>query len=917
MPNRAARARVALLVVLPLASASWAQSPANAPAPADDAPKRGQLVETKRIVDRPDERVSILDNGLTVILKAHRTAPVVCVQMYCKTGSIYEQEYLGAGMSHLFEHLLHGGATTTRSEEESRLLLDAIGGNTNAYTSNDTTCYFINTTREYAGQALNLLGDWITHPTFPQEAFDREWGVVQRELERDEDDPGRQLYYLLMETMYRDHPARYPVIGHKPIVASLKKEDIVGYYHRMYVPDNIVVTIVGDIDLDEMLDAVRTEFAGFERRKVPTIVLPEQAPMTTPRWATRRMKVQSAMMQLAWPSIRLTHPDLFALDVLSYIMTEGDSSRLARTIRDAGLTYSVSSYSYTPEWANGIFVVSARLAPDKVEQARQAILDQVAVLQQELVSDEELAKAKKQKAAEHVLQSQTAESIATMITNDYLATGDIHFSRAYVDNIQKVTAEQIREVARKYLVPERLGTIAILPEDAPPARQEQAQAAGQPEPVREVKLDNGLTCLIRRDPTTPLVAIHAYSKGGLAFESDKTNGLSRLAALLLPRGTKNRSAQEIASFFDSHGGTFNTSSGNNAIYAQAQVLKDDFAEAMDVFADVLLNPAFPEDELELFRPQLLDAIGRIGESWRTELFSYAKRRFFRNSPYRFDDLGSPTVVRQASREDVAEFYRNLVTGPNTVVAIYGDVDARLAESLVRRLFASLPKADRPVPSVESEPALNGPELYILKKDPQRKAAGVSLQFRGMQVGDKVDRAKMAVLDTIISGYRYPTGWLHESLRGGNRDLVYEVHAVNQVGLLPGMFQVYAACQPDKVNEVYRIISEQLERARAGEFTAEELERAKTIINTTELMENQTNSDRAMQAGLNQLYGLGHRFDDELLEAVAAVTLEDVKEIARKYLVNPVITVVTPAPELVDIGVKPTAIDESRDIDSTK
>jgi zinc protease len=247
------------------------------------------------------------------------------------------------------------------------------------------------------------------------------------------------------------------------------------------------------------------------------------------------------------------------------------------------------------------------------------------------------------------------------------------------------------------------------------------------------------------------------------------------------------------------------------------------------------------------------------------------------------------------------------------VAIYGDVDSELAESLVRRLFAPMPKAERDVPAVQPEPKLSGPELYILKKDPERKAAGVALQFRGMQAGNKTDRAKMAVLDTIISGYRYPTGWLHESLRGGNKDLVYEVHAVNQIGLLPGMFQVYAACQPDKVNEVYGIISKQLERARGGEFTAEELERAKTIITTSELMENQTNSDRAMQAGLNELYGLGYRFDDELLEAVAAVTLDDVKEIARKYLVNPVITVVTPAPELVDIGVKPAAVDSSRDI----
>ncbi len=869
------------------------------------------LVEMRRLVDRPDERVSVLDNGLTVILKAHRTAPVVSVQMYCKTGSLYEQEYLGAGMSHLFEHLLHGAATHTRTEAQSRQILDDIGGNTNAYTSYEQTCYFINTSREHAATAVNLLGDWITDPVFPDEAFHREWGVVQRELERDVDDPGRQSYYLLMETMYRDHPARYPVIGYQPIVQSLKKEDIVGYHRRMYVPDNIVVTIVGDIELDAMLAVVGKQFAGFKRQRVPNIVLPSEQPMTTPRTMFKRMKVESAILELAWPSIPLTHPDLYALDVLSYIMTQGDSSRLAQTIRDAGLAFSIDSSSYTPAWGNGVFLVSARLDPAKVDAAKQAVLKQVAALQQDLVSTPELDKAKKQKAAEHVMQAQTAESIASMVSNDFLSTGDIHFSQAYVDHIQTVTAEQIRDVARRYLLPERLGTITILPEDAPVIASEQQAVAGKPEPVREFVLDNGLRCLIRRDPTTPLVAIQSFSLAGVAYETKATNGLSRLASLLAPRGTKTRTAQDIAQFFDARGGSFNATSGNNSLIFQAEVLKGDFADAMEVFSDVILNPVFPQAELDLFRPQLLDAIKRLGETWRSELFSYARHRFYQNSPYRFDDLGSASVVSGATRDSLTEFYRRLVTAPNTVVAVYGDVDDRQAESLLRRCFASLPAQAVEPPQVAPEPPVESPRLYILKKPADRKAAGIAIGFAGMSVRDKQDRADMAVLDTIISGYRYPTGWLFESLRGGDKDLVYEVHAMNQPGILPGMFQAYAACQPDKVNEVYAIMMRQLDKAKAGEFTAEELEQARSIIVTTDLMENQTNASRAMQDGLNELYGVGYVYSDEFLTAVRAVSLDDVKRVARKYLTNAQVAIVTPAPDLVDIGIKPTAIDATR------
>ncbi len=873
--------------------------------PRDAAPRAPG--EFKRLVDRPGERVSVLENGLTVILKTHRTAPVVSVRMYCRTGSIYEQEYLGCGLSHLFEHLLHGGETATRTEEQSRTILEAIGGVSNAYTSYDVTCYYISTVREHTGQAIELLADWITHPTWPQGAFDREWEVVQRELERDLDNPDRQLFYLTMETMYREHPVRYPVIGHQPIVQSLTKEDIVGYYHRMYVPDNIVVCIVGDIEIDQTLAEVRKEFASFERKRVPTIVLPVEPEMATPRQAAKRMKVQAAILQLAWPSIHLTHPDLYALDVLSYVLTQGDSSRLARTIRDTRLSYTIDSFSWTPEWARGVFVITARLDPARIPEAKAAIDEQLAILRRDLISAEELEQAKRQKAAEHVFASQTAESIASMMARDYLSTGDVHFSQAYVDNIQKVTAEQIREMARKYLLPDRLGTITIMPEGYK-ATSEGVPAASAPEPVRRIVLDNGLRCLIRRDPTTPLVAIQSFSLGGVAWEDETTNGLSHLAALLAPRGTPTRSAQEVARFFDSRGGYLSGASGNNTIYLTAQVLKEEFAGALEVFADVVCRPTFPQDELDTYRPQVLDEIRRINEHWRSELFAYFRGRFFTNSPYRFETVGSEQVVAGATREQVAEFYRRRATASQTVLAIFGDVEPARVESLVRQHFSDMPAGAAPALSVIDEPALTSPKLYVKAKSPDRRVAGICLGFRGMRLTDTADVIPVAVLDTIVSGYRLPTGWLHEALRGGDRSLVYEVHAVNFAGILPGAFEIYAACQPDKVGQVYRIITGQLDRARAGEFTPDELERAKTIIVTTELMTTQTNSERAMQAALDELYGLGYDYHDKFAERVRAVTLDDVKRMADRYLTTPVIAVVTPAPDQIDLEIAPAAVE---------
>jgi zinc protease len=865
------------------------------------------LAERKRLVDTSDERVSVLSNGLTVILKVHRTAPVVSVRMYCRTGSIYEQEYLGAGMSHLFEHLLHGGETTTWSEEESRRILDEIGGNTNAYTSLALTCYYINTMSDHVGESIDLLGEWLTHPTFPESAFAREREVVQRELERDVDNPDRQLWYLTQETMFPGHPARFPVIGHQSIVQKLSNEDIIGYYRRMYVPDNIVISIAGDIDLNHVMSVVQVKFADFERRRLPTVTLPEVVERTTPITVTKRMKVESAILKLAWPSIPLRHPDLYALDVLSYILTQGESSRLVRTVRDAGLTFSIDSSSWTPEWGRGVFSITARLAPDKIEQARSVILQQIDWMRNEPITSEELRQAQRQKAAEHVFGMQTAEDIAERMAWDYLSTGDVHFSQAYVDQIQRVTAEQVLEIVRKYLDPQRLATILVVPEQAPVGLAGPAPV-GEPEPIRMIELDNGLRCLIRRDPSTPLVAIQAFSIGGVYVEDDKTSGLSRLAAMLAPRGTVTRSAEQIARFFDSRGGSLVGGSGNNTIFFKSQVLKEDFALALQVFADMVIRPIFPGEELETYRPRQLDAIRRINETWSSELFAYFQKNFYDSSPYRLQVVGSEDVVASATHKDVAEFYHKHVTAANTVLAIFGDVDVREAVSLVHAYFSVMPRGEKTTVNVPDEPALAADKLLIKQKSADRQAAGMAIGFSGTTLTNTEDAAPLAVLDTIISGYHLPTGWLHDSLRGGDRSYVYVVHAANRPGISPGCFMIYAACEPDKVNDVYAIITEQLDRARRGQFSEAELSRAKSIIRTTESMTRQANADLAMQAALDELYGLGYDYRSQFIASVESVTLADVGRVAAKYFATPVVTVVTPAPEAVDIGIAPLRID---------
>src|SRR2546426_2513403 len=434
-----------------------------------------------------------LDNGFTVLIEENHANPLVSVQVFVRTGSIYEQEYLGSGISHFFEHLIHGGTTSTRSAADSRRILEEIGNNTNAYTTVDHTAYYINTTTEHWRTALELLADWMLHSSITPAEFEREKGVVQRELEQDLDNPEQMLAQTAMETRFQVHPIRYPVIGYKELVQKVSRDDLVTYYQRMYTPNNMLLVVVGDVQTATALEHIRATFGTGQRRPLPAISLPEEPPQLGKRTVVKEMAVSQAYMSLSFRTVTLTHPHLYPLDVLEYILANGNSARLVRRIQEEQqLVYAIHASSSTPAYVVGTMTVGAALDPEQVSAAAEAILQELYRLRDEPVSPEDLAKAKKQKLADYVFEHQTVEQRAHALGLNMLATYDPNFSDTYVRNIQHVTAEDIREVARLYLREETLVQAVVRPtSDTPPAPT--ATPVVQEEPVVKKVLANGMS----------------------------------------------------------------------------------------------------------------------------------------------------------------------------------------------------------------------------------------------------------------------------------------------------------------------------------------------------------------------------------------------------------------------------------------
>lgn len=208
----------------------------------------------------PAER-TVLPNGLTLILKPDRSAALASVQVWVKTGSIHEGGLLGAGLSHYLEHMLFKG-TTRRAGREISATVQAHGGYINAYTTFDRTVYYIDLPSEHTAVAVDLLADAVLNSTLPADETAKEKDVILREIAMTKDDPDNRLWESLFSTAFREHPYRQPVIGHRDVFSAVTHEDLVNYYRARYVPNNLVVVVVGDIDVAATRAVVEQHFGA-------------------------------------------------------------------------------------------------------------------------------------------------------------------------------------------------------------------------------------------------------------------------------------------------------------------------------------------------------------------------------------------------------------------------------------------------------------------------------------------------------------------------------------------------------------------------------------------------------------------------------------------------------------------------------
>ncbi len=817
----------------------------------------------------------VLDNGMVCLIKADNSAPVVAVQIWVGSGSIHEGQWLGAGLSHYMEHMIFKG-TPTRGPSEITKAIDDAGGEINAYTAQDRTVFHTDLPSRNWKVGVDVLADAVMHATLPEDEWEREKEVILREFAMGEDSPERKISKLLWSTAYRVHPYRFPVIGYEQVFRTMTRDDLAAYFRQHYTPDDMITVVVGDVDPDEVEAHLREVFSTFQRRPHSVEPLPAEPPQVAPREARQVAPVEASRLILAWHTVSLDHPDAPALDLLATLSGQGRSSRLEAHIKERDhLVHSIDSWSFTPRDA-GLFAISASFDPTNEVAVRKALDEELAAWRDGGFTIEEVEKARRNLLVSELDELQTMHGQAANYASGEYYAGNPRFSEIYLAGLTRVTPDQIRDVVRRYLTPERRTTVALVPPEADAAATA-TPAVSNTLNISRFTLSNGIPVIVREDHRLPFIYATAALGGGLLSENAQNNGITALLANLLTRGTSKHSAEQIATQVEERGASLDAFSGRNSFGLTAQMLTEDRDAILSLFAECLLDPTFPAEEVEKQKTLQIAGIRRQREQPMYIAQKALREIMFPGHPYRFDGAGTTESVAAQTPDTIREHYRTLTVRSNLVISLFGDITQEQARELAEKYFASVPNGAKPA---LSQPAA-APTLPARSDlvEPKEQAI-VLLGFPGISMNDpRVDA--LNILQKSLSGLSSNLGIEIREKRG----LVYYVGAFSLIALDPGFFALYAGTQDDAVPEVERLMAEELARIRKDGIEQEEFDRARAQLIAAANMDLQNNGGLATACALNELYGLGYRYPLELEQRLQRVTPEDVRAVAADLLVS--------------------------------
>jgi len=888
--SRIAFVTLALGVAAALPSAA---QQAQAPAAPSRAPRTARASQAATPITIPYQRF-VLKNGLTLLVHEDHKAPIVAVNIWYHVGSKNERPGR-TGFAHLFEHLMFNGSEHFNTDYFQAL--EPLGAtDLNGTTNEDRTNYFQNVPTSALDVVLWMESDRMGHllGAIDQAKLDEQRGVVQNEKRQGENEPYGKVDILMTEGTYPvGHPYSWSVIGSMEDLDAAKLDDVKAWFRAYYGPNNAVIVLAGDITPDVARQKVEQYFGDIAAS-------PPIAKQDT--WIARRTGTHRQVMQDRVPQARIYKEwnipeygsaDADYLDLVTDVLAQGKTSRLyKRLVYDEQIATDVIAYVDLRE-IGGQLVIRATVKPGgDLARVERAIDEELARFIQSGPTASELRRIKTQARANFIRGIERIGGFGGK--SDVLARNEVFRGNAdhYLVTQRRVaaaTAAELRAAAARWLndgqwvlevhpYPE-FGTTASA------ADRTKAPAPGTPPEARfpaiaRATLSNGLKVVLAERHSIPQVNMTLLVDAGYAADQGAAPGTASLAIDMMDEGTTRLNALQISDTLLQLGAQLGTSSQLDVSRVSLSAIKDKLDPTLDVFADVILNPAFPQADFQRQQRQRLARIQREKvQPVQMALRVFPQLLYGANHAYGNPLTGSGTEqsVGQMTREDLARFHRTWFKPNNATLVIVGDVTLAELQPKLERVFSRWQRGEVPQKNVGTVADQPRPLIYILDRPGSEQSTILAANLAAPKANNK--EYAIEAMTSLLGGQFIAR--LNMNLR---EDKHWSYGAFTLIWDARGQrpFIAYAPVQTDKTKESMIEVDRELRGILGPKpVTADELSKAQATLTLT--LPGNWETMAAVQGSLEQMvtYGLEDRYFETYAQRVRSLTIPDATAAAKE------------------------------------
>lgn len=848
-----------------------------------------------------------LKNGLTVIMHQDHSTPIAAVNVFYHVGSKNESPGR-TGFAHLFEHMMFEGS---KNWVDGWRAVDDLGGSVNGTTNQDRTVYYETVPSNTLERVLYMEADRMGNllDAMDQAKLDNQRDVVKNERRQGVDNvPYGMMSEMELEVMYpQGHPYRWPVIGSMDDLSAASLDDIKSFFRTYYVSNNAVLTVSGDFNEKQTMAWIQKYFGPIKAGKPVTRPnVPEPQLSSIVRKSYEDPFALVPRVSLTWATGPTYSSDEAALNILSNILSSGRGSRLqSDLVYKNELAANVAAGNSTSEIA-GLFKITATARPGKtIDEIESQINTEIELIKRDGPTPDEVSRAITQRETTAIYGLQTVFGIGGSMASYSAYLNQPNYFQANLDRYRKVTVDDVKRVANQYLIANHL-VLAALPAKSPPApartdkpastetkkkdvaliaKQEQMLPKVGPNPqfslpgIEKTKLSNGLSLWIVQRHSLPIVSMNLVLNAGGMVETAEKSGIASMTASMLNQGTKTRSAVDISNGLQSIGASVNAGAGFDSSTVSMQTITKNLDGALGYFADEVTNPSFPDTEYKSLKGRLLNSLRQRKSNSAAIASVVYDKVLYGNQTYGRQLTGDEKSVGSLSRDDVAHFYDTYYRPNNATLIVVGDVQPADIKARLEKAFSNWKPGDVRPASLGSQQMMAKPAIYVVDK-PGAAQSSVSIGQVGIDRSNP-DYYAVEVMNSILGGGS--TARLFMNLRQ-DKGYTYGAYSGFSYRKGAGPFAASGEIQIVSTKEAVQEFIKELNGIRGTRpVTPAELEVNKQAFIRSFPAGFETVGGTSAQLANLVTYGLGDSYFNEYITKINAVTIDDVKRVANKYL----------------------------------